>query len=405
MSYKIKKFIMSTGERGCLILDKESGLPVHYQNLYLTTMVRNRSATASTMEIVATNLLIVSNFLRDRNINIEERIVLKKFLNIAETEDLIRYAKQRFDKQKITDIKAMKEKFIAKRTFGYRIHVISSYFMWLCGIIHSSKGIHAKYEVDVFINSIRAHLPRNSSLNLSDREDRSLNEEEIKELFITLSVGSDFNPFREDVRIRNRLIFSLLFQLGLRAGELLNLRVDDLDLMDNTLSVIRRHDSKEDGRTYQPLVKTGERVIPLSDQLVAEIYNYISECREKFAMRKKHKFLLVTHNSGKTAGEPLSISAYEKIISTLKRTNPKLSKLSGHRLRHSWNYLYSKEIGNSKLENSHRDALRNYIMGWSKNSTMSDVYNNKYIAQQERETVIKVFNSARKLMSESKHAN
>ncbi|MEI7163679.1 site-specific integrase, partial [Pectobacterium versatile] len=57
------------------------------------------------------------------------------------------------------------------------------------------------------------------------------------------------------------------------------------------------------------------------------------------------------------------------------------------------------------LDNKHRDALRNYIMGWSKNSTMSDVYNNKYIAQQERETVIKVFNSARKLMSESKNAN
>ncbi|HHU6024157.1 TPA: hypothetical protein ACUISZ_005362, partial [Klebsiella pneumoniae] len=37
MSYKIKKFLMSNGERGCLILDKETQLPVYYQNLYLTT--------------------------------------------------------------------------------------------------------------------------------------------------------------------------------------------------------------------------------------------------------------------------------------------------------------------------------------------------------------------------------
>ncbi|EAU3032230.1 site-specific integrase, partial [Salmonella enterica] len=48
MSYQIKKFVMSNGERGCLVLDKETQLPVYYQNLYLTTNVRNRSATAST---------------------------------------------------------------------------------------------------------------------------------------------------------------------------------------------------------------------------------------------------------------------------------------------------------------------------------------------------------------------
>ncbi|HBA5437810.1 TPA: site-specific integrase, partial [Escherichia coli] len=54
MGYKVKKFIMSNGERGCLILDKNSNLPAYYQNLFLTTDIRNRGATASTMEIIAT---------------------------------------------------------------------------------------------------------------------------------------------------------------------------------------------------------------------------------------------------------------------------------------------------------------------------------------------------------------
>ncbi|EES7119542.1 site-specific integrase [Escherichia coli] len=395
MGYKVKKFIMSSGERGCLILDKKSNLPTYYQNLFLTTDIRNRGATASTMEIVATNLLIFSNFLDGRGIDIIERVELKKYLSVAEIDDLVRYAKQRFDRQKIINIKSTNYRFIAKRTFSYRIHVFSRYLKWLCGLVHSSKGIHAKYEVDVFIESIRAHIPRNSSLNMNEISEKSLNEEEIKVLFRLLEIGGIENPFHKEVQVRNRLIFTLLLNLGLRAGELLNLKIDDFDLRDNTLSVVRRHDSKEDGRSYQPLVKTGERVIPLSDELAREIFDYISNSREKMTKRKKHNFLFVAHCTGKNAGEPLSISAYEKVISTLKRASPELYNLSGHRLRHSWNYMYSKGIEGAELEYNRRKDL----MGWSKESIMCDRYNYKYISQQEKDVVLKVYKSVSKIIS------
>ncbi|EPB0887627.1 tyrosine-type recombinase/integrase, partial [Escherichia coli] len=394
-----KKFIMSSGERGCLILDKKSNLPTYYQNLFLTTDIRNRGATASTMEIVATNLLIFSNFLDGRGIDIIERVELKKYLSVAEIDDLVRYVKQRFDRQKIINIKSTNYRFIAKRTFSYRIHVFSRYLKWLCGLVHSSKGIHAKYEVDVFIESIRAHIPRNSSLNMNEISEKSLNEEEIKVLFRLLEIGGIENPFHKEVQVRNRLIFTLLLNLGLRAGELLNLKIDDFDLRDNTLSVVRRHDSKEDGRSYQPLVKTGERVIPLSDELAREIFDYISNSREKMTKRKKHNFLFVAHCTGKNAGEPLSISAYEKVISTLKRASPELYNLSGHRLRHSWNYMYSKGIEGAELEYNRRKDLRNYLMGWSKESIMCDRYNYKYISQQEKDVVLKVYKSVSKIIS------
>lgn len=75
------------------------------------------------MEIVATNLLIFSNFLDSRKINIVERIELKKYLSVAEIDELVRYAKQRFDRQKIINIKSASNRFIAKRTFSYRVHV------------------------------------------------------------------------------------------------------------------------------------------------------------------------------------------------------------------------------------------------------------------------------------------
>lgn len=400
MSYKIKKFLMSNGERGCLILDKETQLPVYYQNLYLTTNVRNRSATASTIEIVATNLLILSNFLKSRNINIIDRIEIKGFLSVAEVDDLIRYARQRFDKQKITNVRVIEMEPVAKRTFSYRIHVFSSYLNWLCGLLHSIKGIHARYEVESFIESIRAHLPRNKSLSVNNRKDKSLSEEQIKTLFKLLEVEGSQNPFQKEVQVRNRLIFTLLLNCGLRAGELLNLKVNDFNPRGYTLNIFRRHDCIEDRRLNQPLVKTGEREIPLSDELAMEILDYINSYRNKYTKKKKHDFLFVTHSSCKTTGEPLSVSAYEKIISTIKKSSPVLKNLSGHKLRHSWNYFYSNEIDDSNLDISRKSGLRCYLMGWSKDSKMSENYNFKHISIKEKEVIERVYDSLRKITKE-----
>ncbi len=400
MSYKIKKFLMSNGERGCLILDKETQLPVYYQNLYLTTNVRNRSATASTIEIVATNLLILSNFLKSRNINIINRIEIKGFLSVAEVDDLIRYARQRFDKQKITNVRVIKMEQVAKRTFSYRIHVFSSYLNWLCGLLHSIKGIHARYEVESFIESIRAHLPRNKSLSVNNRKDKSLSEEQIKTLFKLLEVEGSQNPFQKEVQVRNRLIFTLLLNCGLRAGELLNLKVNDFNPRGYTLNIFRRHDCIEDRRLNQPLVKTGEREIPLSDELAMEILDYINNYRNKYTKKKKHDFLFVTHGSCKTTGEPLSVSAYEKIISTIKKSSSVLKNLSGHKLRHSWNYFYSNEIDDSNLDISRKSELRCYLMGWSKDSKMSENYNFKHISIKEKEVIERVYDSLRKITKE-----
>jgi integrase len=259
------------------------------------------------------------------------------------------------------------------------------------------KGIHARYEVESFIESIRAHFPRNRSLSINHRTDKSISEEQIKTLFRLLEVEGSQNPFQKEVQVRNRLIFTLLLNCGLRAGELLNLRVNDLNPRNNTLSIVRRHDCIEDRRLNQPLVKTGERIIPLSDELVIEIFDYINNFRDKYTKKKKHDVLFVTHSAGKTVGEPLSVSAYEKIISTIKKSSPELKNLSGHRLRHSWNYFYSNEIDNSNLDVSRKSGLRCYLMGWSKNSKMSENYNFKHISIKEKEVIGRVYESLKKI--------
>lgn len=398
MQYKIKKFVMESGERNCIIIDRETGLPAYYENLFLTTNIRNPGYTVSTIEVIATKLIIFNEFCKNNNINLHERILNKEFFNIFEIDNLSRYLNQRFDNGKVQEINKKEIKSISKRTFNYRLHIIAKYLEWLCEVVHSTRKINAKNEVDTFIKSVESRKWSVRTLKLNEIPDRALNESQIIELFKIVEIDSEFNPFSKNVQRRNKLIFKILINLGLRAGELLNIKLEDLNPHENTLYVKRRHDCKKDSRIYQPLVKTEERVLQLSDELAMEIDEYMIYERDVATKRKKHSYLFVTHGNSNTAGDPLSISAYEKIISTIKKSSNLLANLSGHRLRHSWNYLYSKEANSSQLSSHEQDAFRKYCMGWSESSKMSEIYNRKTISEKHKEIMFKIFKATDRIL-------
>ncbi|WP_261641520.1 site-specific integrase [Erwinia mallotivora] len=200
-------------------------------------------------------------------------------------------------------------------------------------------------------------------------------------------MNSDINPFTVNVRKRNRLIFLLLYHLGIRSGELLNLKINDFDLVKKTVSITRRPNDKSDTRKNQPLVKTYGRTIPITNEIIDVITDYIFFDRDLNAKNKAHDFLLVIHGNSRNRGEPLTTHAYEKIISTIKSADESLKHLSGHMLRHSWNYAFSRSLANSGISYESEDKLRKYLMGWSKKSTMCEVYNKKYISEKEKECI------------------
>lgn len=80
--------------------------------------------------------------------------------------------------------------------------------------------------------------------------------------------------------------------LGVRAGELLNIRLRDIDLENRTIKIVRRHDDLTDNRIKQPLVKTLNRNIYMSDWLESKIYFYIQGERQKYIKKNKHDFCL-----------------------------------------------------------------------------------------------------------------
>lgn len=86
--YGLTTFIMDSGERYCIMLNRSSCLPVYYPTLYLTTQLRNGGCAFSTMLAAASNLLVLLRFLDIRGIDLEQRFVTKSLLKPHELDDL-----------------------------------------------------------------------------------------------------------------------------------------------------------------------------------------------------------------------------------------------------------------------------------------------------------------------------
>ncbi|HGB3979589.1 TPA: tyrosine-type recombinase/integrase, partial [Salmonella enterica subsp. diarizonae serovar 50:k:z35] len=218
---------------------------------------------------------------------------------------------------------------------------------------------------------------------------KSLDKAQLDSLFSILSPGSNLNPFTEKVQQRNNLIFLLLHCFGLRAGELLNLRIGDIDFAESTIAIRRRANDKTDPRVYQPLVKTCERKLIADTKLIYEISDYILNDRRKVKNSNKHDFLFITYKEGKTQGQPLSFSSYHKIVSVVRQSSSLLSGLTGHKLRHTWNYDFSKTIDKAQdISDEKEQQIRSYLMGWRPGSDTSIIYNRRHIFELSKKTAL-----------------
>jgi integrase len=419
--YAAKSFIMAGGERYCLLVNSISGMPLFYPNLYVTTQVRNRSLSYSAMESALVGISVLLRFMLERNLSLEDRFKKGLFLDLHEIDSLRDYCQKKLISsvknknfiELINPDKYKKEKRerVSSQTEYRRLTVIADYVEWLALYLsESNRNIEQRKLIDKMVKSIKARRPvrknRNQTLN-----DRSLSNEQLELLFELFRPESDLNPFNDkSVRIRNRLIFLMLIHLGLRGGELLNIRIRDIDFASGQLVVARRADEKDDPRTDQPLVKTLDRRLPMKESLVQEIHDYILKKRRYVPNAKKHDFLFVTHKAGPTCGQPISKSSYNKIITVVRAVSPVLYSFTGHTLRHAWNETFSEFM--DKMDNppdeARQEQIRSYLMGWREGSGTAAIYNKRFIKRKSEQVALKMQNRQVRLPKEGtveKHSN
>jgi len=399
-----KTFVMDSGERYCLLVASNSGMPLYYPNLYVTTQIRNRSLSYSAMESTLNGISVLLRFLDERGESIENRFVEGNFFQEAELDAVRDYCQIKFRTQTVdknpnvlfTHSELLEyERKVGTETEYVRLTVIAQYVKWLAEqIADSTKGRLTAIQIGKMEEGLKSRRPVKKKRNRESRE-KGLTEEQINLLFEIFRPDSEFNPFKnEAVRIRNRLIFLMLYHLGIRGGELLNIRIRDIDFGKNQLVISRRADEKDDPRKYQPLVKTLDRRLPIKETLVKELHYYIISNRKNVPNSAKNDFLFITHKSGPTQGQPLSKSGYKKIIEIIRKTSPSLFNLTGHQLRHSWNEAFSIQMDSMDEPPSHeqQEKMRSYLMGWKEGSGTASIYNNRFVNRKANEAALKLQN-------------
>jgi integrase len=397
----VKTFVMESGERYCLLVDNHSGLPLFYPNLFITTQVRNRSLSYSAMEAALGGISVLLRYTEERGESLEKRFQKAELFKEHELDAIRDFCQIKFRSQTnedsngmftLSELRELDEK-VSSQTEYVRLTVIAQYTKWLAEqFIGSSKDRTAILQLGKMEKGIKARRPVKKNRNAIGGK-QCLDKDQLALVFELFRPDSEHNPFTdESVRIRNRLIFLVLYHLGLRGGELLNIRIRDIDFGNNQLVVVRRADEKDDPRTNQPLVKTLDRRLPLKDTLVQEIHRYILKDRKNISNSSKNDFLFVTHKSGPTQGQPLSKSGYKKVIEVVRKAAPSLFNLTGHLLRHTWNDEFSNlmDAMDKPPSEAEQEKMRSYLMGWKEGSGTAAHYNKRFVRKKANEAALKL---------------
>ena len=395
---------MDSGERYCLVVDRSSGLPLYYPNLYLTTQLRNRSVAFATLEAEASHLVVLLRFLARRGIDLESRFSTKQFLKDFELDALRDFTQRRLRRLPAnashTPLSSLEELEESTETVNIgtqyaRLTAIANYLGWLAGHLLDKTGHDVVEHVNAMCRQIKARRPEKKGRNDHKRE-KSLSDDQIDALFEVIRPGSDLNPFTESVQRRNRLILLLLFHLGIRGGELLSIRIRDIDFSKNQLRIQRRADDKDDTRANEPNTKTLGRLLPLGNTLIKELHDYITQDRRKVRNANRNDFLIVNHKEGPTQGQPMSKAAYHKAIAVTRAVSPSLHGMSGHMLRHTWNRRFSEKMDSmdSPPAEARQEQIRSFLMGWKEGSGTAAIYNRRFAEKKGHEASLKMQKSS-----------
>lgn len=371
--------------------------------VFVLTELRARNRASSTIENTLRALMVFHVFLEQRGIDLERRMSSGRILGLDEIEDLVRVCRLQVEdvddagsEDRISGLHSsavsleryrsrrivQERKEIVPAFSATRLRCIRDYLKWAA--VNRMSRLDGNNEMRLaldaamwfLVEGIEARLPPAESRGgLNGRE--GLEPEVVSELLRVIQADSPDNPWHDEhSRRRNELIVLWLYYLGLRRGELLGVRVSDIDFRKGTVVIARRADDKNDPRKRQPNAKTRAREIPLASDLLEKTSDYVITFRAKLSGARKHEFLFVTSDTGR----PMSIPAFSKIFVVLREKCQSLPRnLFAHLLRHTWNDRFSEEMDRRGVAEEIEKKTRSYLMGWSETSGSAATYTRRHI--------------------------
>lgn len=400
--FTVQTRIFGEGERRALLVAEDGRLD-WYSTLYITLNYRNVGSSHNTQSSVldAIRALLLWSGKQKPPIDLAGRFRAKEWLDEVEVDRLIEFLRVKVAKRAPLSVEASSSSrqlksrkrppaVLVSKGIYTRLTYVALYLQWLAEQLNRgpSRRPSASDHMRMVQRVLHKRPPVSKARSVSRK--KGLEPEEVEWLFETLRPDSPTNPFEENVRFRNFLIFVLLIVLGVRGGELLALKISDFNFEHENVDIVRRHDDPSDPRTYQPVVKTLGRLLPLQPELCDLVFEYINQHRSKIKPAKKHPFLLVTHREGPHFGKPLSSKGLYKIFKTILKNRKDMKSFHPHRLRHTANDYISELADSQKISPANERKLRSFLMGWTQTSLSAATYTERYIERSANELSLKL---------------
>lgn len=392
MGISMRRFVAENGERTAVLVD-ESGMPLYYPTLFVTWSLRSRSLAANSI-LNALNA-IKSLYAWQESIGIDWELQFShgKLLSDEQIRDVSDFLQRALPSpgrdKKVVRIRK-RPRTVGASSHYFRLTTVANYLGFLADRLRPPG--QSEKSSKLMVGKIKANRPGKPGRSATDKDERYLDEAVVDFVAEALKPGSELNPSKGyEVQLRHLLMFTILRLTGMRRGELLNLKVSDFDFARGTLRVLRRPDSRGDVRTNQPVAKTLQRTIPIIPELMDPIHDYVLRYRNKLSVARTHGYLFVTHKEGPTQGRPLSISAFQKWMSSIALI-VEGSGIHAHALRHHWNYSFSLAMDAQGVSPEREAKARSYIMGWNETSDSAITYNKRHTKQQAAVAVLALQN-------------
>ncbi len=400
--YVVKTIVMISGERLPILTELATGEPLYEPSLYVLSEIRATNRASSTIDHVLRSIMVLHLYLDSARIDIEKRFQEGWVFSLSELDELVRHCRRSVAEQlrvrgtfrsrqpvRIGSAEAVRlsqrqlaPTEVAGHTAANRVRAIRDYIDWLVRYRlaryspSSVEGVRLWDDWKRCKAALDERVPRHKGRNTIGRRE-GLPPEVVNRLLNVTSPESPENPWKGDgISIRNSLMIRWLLALGLRRGELLNVKITDINFQSEEVQVARRADDPEDPRKNQPKVKTNDRKLPLSSNLCAMTHDYITKSRRLIPGAKRHPFLFIATGTG----APLSLSSVNKLFVELREAFPnEFVGVTPHVFRHTWNDRFSETMDKEKVPEPEEEKMRSYAMGWSPTSKTALSYTRRHV--------------------------
>jgi integrase len=408
--YTVRTAVFSSGERFPILVRVSSGVPLFDQTVFTLCQIRARNRASATIEVVLRALMVLLSFCDRHKIDLTDRMRAGRLLEAGELDALVRLCRlpmsvigtrddarstaKRRAPVTLRGYRASAKNVVQEVASGFagvRIRYIRNFIEWQADrllltmdVQHPTRAalLDAKKLV---VSGLTARIPSAAGRNNAQRR-KALDESAQERLWNVIDVHSTGNPWKgQHARVRNELIVRWFMALGIRRGELLGIKVRDVNMRTGEVFIARRADDPGDPRTYQPNTKTRDRTLPINNDLAQRTLKYILGERRRYPAARKHPFLFVANG-----GAPLSLRGLNGIFIALREIRSDFPIVHPHILRHTNNYNFSKLADERGMDPDVEKKIRSQMMGWSETSGTAERYTRRETERKAREASLEL---------------